>query len=207
MPLQRVMRTEGTMLDQQSVPAAETATLSALYSLLALTMRYPEADTCNEQLFDTLESLLASLAWTEQETVIRQWRRQSPDPLDELRTEYTRLYINTASTHTTVPPYASVYLDGSGLLQGPTTERTRDFYRAHGYDLVSDSEPADHLALELDFLAALTSEGRDEEEEVFLQTLFRPWFARFQERFMEKTRHPFYTVSIQLIDFFTKEEQ
>ena len=109
--------------------------------------------------------------------------------------------------HVTVPPYASVYLDGSGTLQGPTTERTRDFYRAHGYDLASETEPADHLALELDFLAALTGEGQVEAEEVFLRTLFRPWFTRFKERCMQEVRHPFYTVSIQLIDFFTKEEQ
>ncbi|MDX9841562.1 MAG: molecular chaperone TorD family protein, partial [Desulfobulbus sp.] len=158
------------------------------------------------QLFDSLESLLDSLDRSDELTAFRDWRRRSSDPLDELRIEYTRLFIN-AVPHVTVPPYASVYLDGSGILQGPTTERTRDFYRAHGYDLTSESEPADHLALELDFLAALTGEGQVVAEEVFLRTLFRPWFTRFKERCMQEVRHPFYTVSIQLIDFFTKEEQ
>ena len=195
-----------TTLDQGNAPAGEDATLSAIYSLLALTMRYPEAASCNEQLFDTLESLLDSLDWSGERAAFQDWRRRSADPLDDLRTAYTRLFIN-AVPHVTVPPYASVYLDGSGTLQGPTTERTRDFYRAHGYDLASETEPADHLALELDFLAALTGEGRVEAEEVFLRTLFRPWFTRFKERCMQEVRHPFYTVSIQLIDFFTKEEQ
>ena len=195
-----------TTLDQGNAPAGEDATLSAIYSLLALTMRYPEAASCNEQLFDTLEYLLDSLDWSGERAALQDWRRRSADPLDDLRTAYTRLFIN-AVPHVTVPPYASVYLDGSGTLQGPTTGRTRDFYRAHGYDLASETEPADHLALELDFLAALTGEGQVEAEEVFLRTLFRPWFTRFKERCMQEVRHPFYTVSIQLIDFFTKEEQ
>ena len=195
-----------TTLDQGNAPAGEDATLSAIYSLLALTMRYPAAASCNDQLFDTLESLLASLDWSGERAALQDWRRRSVDPLDELRTAYTRLFIN-AVPRVTAPPYASVYLDGSGTLQGPTTERTRDFYRAHGYDLASESEPADHLALELDFLAALTGEGRHQAEEIFLRTLFRPWFIRFKERCMQEVRHPFYTVSIQLIDFFTKEEQ
>ena len=195
-----------TTLDQDDAPTSEEATLSAIYSLLALTMRYPDGASTNDQLFDTLEALLTSLDRSDELTAFRDWRRRSSDPLDELRIEYTRLFIN-AVPHVTVPPYASVYLDGSGTLQGPTTERTRDFYRAHGYDLASETEPADHLALELDFLAALTGEGQVEAEEVFLRTLFRPWFTRFKERCMQEVRHPFYTVSIQLIDFFTKEEQ
>ena len=195
-----------TTLDQDDAPTSEEATLSAIYSLLALTMRYPDSACTNDQLFDTLEALLTSLDRSDELTAFRDWRRRSSDPLDELRIEYTRLFIN-AVPHVTVPPYASVYLDGSGILQGPTTERTRDFYREHGYDLASETEPADHLALELDFLAALTGEGQVEAEEVFLRTLFRPWFTRFKERCMQEVRHPFYTVSIQLIDFFTKEEQ
>ena len=195
-----------TTLDQDDAPTSEEATLSAIYSLLALTMRYPDGACTNDQLFDTLEALLTSLDRPAELTALSDWRHRSTDPLDDLRTEYTRLFIN-AVPHVTVPPYASVYLDGSGILQGPTTERTRDFYREHGYDLASETEPADHLALELDFLAALTGEGQAEAEEVFLRTLFRPWFTRFKERCMQEVRHPFYTVSIQLIDFFTKEEQ
>ena len=195
-----------TTLDQNDAPTSEEATLSAIYSLLALTMRYPDGACTNDQLFDTLEALLTSLDRPAELTALSGWRHRSTDPLDDLRTEYTRLFIN-AVPHVTVPPYASVYLDGSGILQGPTTERTRDFYREHGYDLASETEPADHLALELDFLAALTGEGQVEAEEVFLRTLFRPWFTRFKERCMQEVRHPFYTVSIQLIDFFTKEEQ
>jgi len=193
-------------LDQEDASATEAATLSSLYSFLALTMRYPDPAFCTETFLDALESLLASLDWPSELAAIRTWRGQTPNPLDDLRTEYTRLFI-TAAPRTTIPPYASVYLDGDGTLYGRTTERTRDFYRERGFDLADETEPADHLSFELDFLAALAGEARFDDEELFLQTLFRPWFERFQEKSMQEARHPFYKVSIQLIDFFTKEEQ
>jgi len=200
------MPTHSPSLDQEDASATEAATLSSLYSFLALTMRYPDPAFCTDSFFDALESLLASLDWTSQLAAIRTWREQTPDPLDDLRTEYTRLFI-TAAPRTTIPPYASVYLDGDGTLHGRTTERTRDFYRERGFDLADETEPADHIRFELDFLAALAGEARFDDEELFLQTLFRPWFERFQKKSMQEARHPFYQVSIQLIDFFTKEEQ
>ena len=193
-------------LDQEDASATQAATLSSLYSFLALTMRYPEPAFCNDQLFDTTESLLESLDWREELTEFRRWRVQTLNHLDDLRTAYTGLFI-TAAPRATIPPYASVYLDGDGTLCGRTTERTRDFYRERGYDLADETEPADHIRFELDFLAALAGEAKFDDEELFLQTLFRPWFERFQEKSMKEARHPFYKVSIQLIDFFTKEEQ
>jgi TorA maturation chaperone TorD len=200
------MPVHSTSIDQEDASVTEAATLSTIYSFLALTMRYPNPTFCNSHFFDTMESLLASLDWQAELKALRQWRTQSIDLVDDLRTEYTRLFIN-ASPRTTVPPYASVYLDGDGSLNGRTTEKTRDFYRERGYDLASDTEPADHISFELDFLAALAGEARHEDEELFLQTLFRPWFERFQEKSIKEARHPFFKVSIQLIDFFTKEEQ
>ena len=193
-------------LDQEDASAAQAATLSSLYSFLALTMRYPDPAFCNGSFFDALESLLASLDWQPELTEVRAWRERTLDPLDDLRTAYTRLFI-TSAPRATIPPYASVYMDGDGTLYGRTTERTRDFYRERGFDLADETEAADHIRFELDFLAALAGEARLDDEELFLQTLFRPWFERFQQKSMKEARHPFYKVSIQLIDFFTKEEQ
>ncbi|MCL2790389.1 MAG: molecular chaperone TorD family protein [Desulfobulbus sp.] len=192
--------------DQDDASVTEAATLSSLYSFLALTMRYPDPAFCNEPFFDTFESLLASLDWPSELAELQTWRRQTPDRLDDLRTAYTHLFI-TAAPGGTIPPYASVHLDGDGTMYGRTTERTRDFYRACGFDLLSETEPADHLQFELEFLAALAGEAKFDDEERFLQILFRPWFAQFQKKSMQEARHPFYKVSIQLIDFFTKEEQ
>lgn len=200
------MAAHSTPIDQEDASATESATLRSLYAFLSLAMRYPQATFCGASLFDALESLLASLEWQEDLAIIQGWRQQTADPLDDLRCAYTELFI-TSAPRATIPPYASVYMDGDGTLQGKTTERTRDFYREHGYELTNESEPADHLCLELDFLAALAGEGKQEEEDLFLRTLFRPWFERFQHHFFREARHPFYAVSIRLIDFFTKEEQ
>ena len=98
-------------------------------------------------------------------------------------------------------------MDGDGTIQGLTTEKIKDFYRSCGYEITNSVEPPDHIQHQLEFLAALTGEARLEEEDAFLTSFFRPWFERFQSRIINEARHPFYTVSIQLIDFFTKEEQ
>ena len=200
------MPADSPSLAQEDVPATEAATLSSLYSFLALTMRYPEPGFCNAAFFEAMTALLESLDWQAQNTSLHTWLAQTYDPLEDLRTAYTHLFI-TSAPRTTIPPYASVHIDGDGTLQGRTTERIRDFYRERGFDVADETEPADHIRFQLEFLAALAGEARFDDEDLFLQTLFRPWFERFQDRFMQEARHPFYTVSIQLIDFFTKEEQ
>lgn len=200
------MPADNPSLDQEDAQTTEAATLSSLYSFLALTMRYPEATFCNAPFFKAMTSLLQSLDWQPELQSVCNWLNQASDPLDELRTAYTRLFI-TSTPRTILAPFASVYMDGDGTLQGRTTERMKDFYREQGFDVADETEPADHIRFQLDFLAALAGEARFDDEDLFLQTLFRPWFDRFQERFMQEARHPFYTVSVQLIDFFTKEEQ
>lgn len=200
------MPADSPSLDQEDVPATEAATLSSLYSFLALTMRYPEPGFCNAPFFEAMSSLLESLDWQTEQSSVRSWLDQTSDPLDDLRTAYTHLFI-TSTLRTTIPPFASVFMDGDGTLQGRTTERIRDFYRERGFDVADETEPADHIRFQLEFLAALAGEARFDDEDLFLHTLFRPWFECFQDRFMQEARHPFYTVSIQLIDFFTKEEQ
>ncbi|NLX19854.1 MAG: molecular chaperone TorD family protein [Desulfobulbus sp.] len=187
--------------------AAEANALSQLYSFLALTMHYPDPKFCNTVFFEAMTSLLESLGSETELTLIQNWLHRTQDPLDELKTAYTLLFITAGPSGRIIPPYASVYRDGNGTLQGKSTEQIRDFYRRCGFDIADTNEPADHLRFQLHFLAALAGEGRLEDEQFFLQTFFRPWFKPFQKRFMQEARHPFYTVSIQLIDFFTKEEQ
>ncbi|MCS6843429.1 MAG: molecular chaperone TorD family protein [Caldilineales bacterium] len=64
-----------------------------------------------------------------------------------------------ASFHTlfglNVFPYQSIFLDPAGLLGGPETDRVRVSYRGMGFAADEASEPADHLAYELDALAFL----------------------------------------------------
>lgn len=185
---------------------ADTLQAADIYTLLAQLMRYPEEADTLALLLDAQQQLAAALAWHEDARALEAWRARCPDICGDLRLEYTRLFI-TAARRSTVPPYASVYLDAEGLLQGRSTERIHDFYRACGYELAALHEPADHIVLQLDFLAALAREHRDGEEEAFLRTWFRPWFVPFMEKCLQQTAHPVYRVALTLIDFFTKEEE
>jgi len=184
----------------------EADSIADLYGFLALSMRYPEQSFLTPAYLDTMEALLDSLDWQDEKTALEQWRTMESDLLTSLQVEYTRLFIN-AVPHVIAPPYGSVYLDGDASIQGKSTEKTRNFYREQGYDLADDSEPADHIRYELEFLAHLSRDNNFAAEEEFLKTLFRPWFRPFHDLVLEKARHPFYRVSVQLIDFLTKEEQ
>lgn len=198
--------TESQSSELETELSTEATLLSEIYGFLALTMRYPNSSFLDGQFLDAYESLLQSLDWKEEYTNMQGWRAQTSNIISDLQIEYTRLFIN-AARKTTIPPYASVYMDGDRSIQGKTTEKTKDFYRSCGYEVTSSTEPPDHIQHELEFLAALAGENRQEEERVFLHSLFRPWFTRFFKHSIQEARHPFYRVSIQLIDFFTKEEQ
>ncbi len=182
--------------------------LADIYTFLALTMRYPEASFINKEFLDAFEGLLSSYEMDSELAEIQNLRpaENEQELLDILQIEYTRLFIN-AAPHIIAPPYGSFYLDGDHTLQGKSTRTTRDFYRQYGCDIADPSEPADHIRFELEFLASLARESEFEAEETFVATVFRPWFNQFKNRVLEDKGHPFYRVSVQLIDFFTKEEQ
>lgn len=184
----------------------EAELMSNIYGFLALTVRYPHQSFCDDQFLEAFKDLLKSLEWEEELEVIESWQKNTAAPIDDLQIAYTRLFINS-SPGSTIPPYASVYRDGDRCIQGKTTEKIKDFYRACGFEVVDSTEPEDHIQHELEFLAALAGEDNREKEATFLSTLFRPWFIQFRTQFLAEARHPFYRVSIQLIDFFTKEEQ
>ena len=185
--------------------APEAASISELYLFLSLTMRYPEADFFTDEFLDSYEQLLTGLEMKEEQKSIHAMRQDDKNLLQTLRVEYTRLFINSVP-HVIAPPFASVYIDGDHDLQGKTTTRTRDFYRENGYDISNTAEPADHIYFELEFLAALVRDGKFDQEEQFLQKLFRPWFTRFRDQLSAETIHPYYSVSVRLIDFFTRED-
>ncbi len=184
---------------------SEAERLSELYLFLALTVRYPEADFFSPDFLDAFENLLTGLEMKKEQQQLHDCRQDDDNLLQTLRLEYTRLFIN-ASPHVIAPPYASIYQDGDHDLQGRTTEATRDFYRANGYDVTDTSEPADHIRFELEFLSALTRDGKFDEEEEFLKKLFRPWFAKFKAQLLAEPIHPYFSISISLIDVFTRKQ-
>jgi TorA maturation chaperone TorD len=184
----------------------QTQPLADVYGFLALTMCYPDTSFLTEDFLDVFENLLTSFDMASEQEEIRACRQQDSNLVDTLQIEYTRLFINGVP-HIIAPPYGSFYLDGDHTLQGKSTRRARDCYRQYGYDIADTSEPADHIRLELEFLAALTRDNELEAEEQFLKTIFRPWFTSFYKRVLDDKGHPYFQVSTKLIDLFTKEEQ
>ncbi len=184
----------------------ESATLAGIYHLLALAMRYPDPKTLSNDFPDTMVLLLELLSKDQEKEELVAWKNQSKDWISELQVEYTRLFITSGEGKTPAPPYASVYLDG-GMLQGKTTEQISLYYKQHGFQPDNDNEPADHISSQLEFLSLLAARDRhDGNERQFLKNYFRPWFYPFYTKVLDNTRHPFYRVSVQLIDFLTKEE-
>jgi TorA maturation chaperone TorD len=81
-------------------------------------------------------------------------------------------------------PYASVFLDESATLGGRVTQNVLSFYHKGGFDIALESESADHIALQLQFLAFLSAaEGEALEDELVHVALS---IKQLQRRFMDE---------------------
>ena len=166
-------------------------------------MKFPETYWLTEDYLTCLYGMLARIGGSDQQKELSQLLAASGTDLAGLQIEYTRLFIN-GYPHALAPPYASVYLDQS--LQGGSTERILSFYMAQGLVMRDDADLPDHLVHQLEFLAFLVEKGDGIAERQFLSGHFRPWFEVFARRVASESRHPFYRIMVQIIDYFTKEE-
>ncbi len=173
--------------------------LSEIYKFLAQAIRYPEKDWYNADFLSVYSTLLEGLGWPEKDQLPTDVSEQF---LEDVQVEYTRLFIN-AVPHVVAPPYGSIFIDGG--LNGVTADRTREYYREHGFDITSNEFP-DHIVTELDFMALL-EEGQAGSSEEFLARLFRPWFDKFKKQVLAGSDDLYITTTIKLIDFFTCVEE
>lgn len=196
-----------TTIKTVSIPSeGNSDQIADIFFFLSLMMRYPDPSFFDRKFLDFLEQILTNLDVPEQQLIIANWRKNRKDSLTDCQLEYTRLFIN-AIPKVIAPPYGSYYLDGDMSIQGKNTEKTLIFYREHGFDLINGTEPSDKLQFELEFLSSLFREEKFTSAETFLATLFLPWFEKFYRQASQGTEHPFYTTALDLIYFFTKEEQ
>ncbi len=180
--------------------------LQDIYSFLALSMKYPEPSWFDHGYTSNLITILKEAGLTAEAESLSMISVPDDKVLEDLQVEYTRLFIN-AVPQVPAPPFGSIYLESGRSLYGKTTEKVRDFYREHGFDISDPSAVPDELTLELEFLGLLAGQGRYEEEGRFLSDFFRPWFVRFRDIVVAEARHPFYVVLVKLIDFFTLQEE
>ncbi len=97
-----------------------------------------------------------------------------------LETEYVRLFIN-AMPEVPCAPYGSVYLEGA--VMGETTLKVAGIYRQYG---MGTDEPADHIAVECEFLAWLHGRASDVQDArddfAFLLGHLQQWTSSFFEQ-------------------------
>lgn len=99
-------------------------------------------------------SFVSMIAPVISEIKARQDRRKYEE---ELRADYQKLFVGPG--HVPAPPWASVYLTREKLLFGEPETIARQFYHSIGLS-VSTAEPADHISLELAFMARLYAFAR-----------------------------------------------
>jgi len=112
-------------------------------------------------------------------------------PQLELAADFAELFL--ADARSGAPPYASLYADEAGCFHGAPAERMEARLAQAGYVVRRDvGEPADHLAIMLDYLARRLlnlSEAKGGEGEAlrldtraFLTEELCPWLPRFVAR-------------------------
>ncbi|MGV1098904.1 TorD/DmsD family molecular chaperone [Thiovibrio sp. JS02] len=179
--------------------------MADIYRFLSHSMQYPDPAWMDEKYFSVIYTFLEELGWQDEARELHNTISDEKEWLEPLQVEHTRLFVNAVPS-VIAPPYGSVYLSNDGKLYGPSAVKAKAFYREKGFHLVGEYDIPDHITFELEFLALLAEDGRTEDEEIFLQEHFRPWFPKFQARVLQEGRHPFYRVLVKLIDFFTREE-
>ena len=128
---------------------------------------------------------------------------EAPVDLDDLRVEYTRLFIGPGPEQ--CPPYESVYRDGDdddqndlGPVYGPATQAVARWYDEYGLRLrESRSAPPDHIATELEFAAYLAASEDDDTLEQFLDEHPRAWIEPFTTKLRENDPGAFYQALIE----------
>ena len=184
-------------------PTENLKAIAGLYRFCAQSMKFPEMTWFTRDYLECLYQLLENIGGLEQKRDLEQIFSLPTPPLEKLQVEYTRLFIN-GSPHVLAPPYASVYFDKS--LQGQSTEKILSFYFSKGFLMCEGSDLPDHIVHQLEFLALLVETGDQRSEAQFLSLFFLPWFQMFSPRVVHESKHPFYRIVIQIIDYFTKEE-
>ena len=178
--------------------------VATLYRFCAQSLQYPDSSWFTETYLGSLHILLSELGATQEWAELDKAFKKSNDMLEDLQVEYTRLFINGVP-HVAAPPYGSVYLEKT--LRGKYSDDILLHYQKHGYSLTADADLPDSIIHQLEFLSFLAEENNQKAEEEFLNLFFLSWFSVFAQRVDEEAQHPFYSIIISLIDFFTKEEK
>ncbi len=181
----------------------ELRTREGLYSLLRALFSYPLTD----EVIDAIRSL-AVMPDSPLASGLGQMQSRLQEPMDRralmetLNVEMTRLMEGPGRVP--APPFASFYLHG-GQLMGPAATAARQLYLEwHAIPETGWQIPADHIAIELGFLAHLARRAHQAtapEERAralrasldFLRHHVWTWLPDFCQALREASADPFFT--------------
>lgn len=127
----------------------------------------------------------------------------------ELSADFCDLFLKT-DKHGALP-YASMYIGESGLLNDKPAQDMAELLAKHGIAVNKDlNEPADHLAIELDFLGNLIIRSNELENDAhmngalldqadFINTHLMTWLPRFVQKCQQFDEFGFYSAAASLL--------
>ena len=200
-----------------------------LYSLLHKTFgREPDRELLALLSADTVGEAFSLLSEEESDPLNRigpflqklGTKKDDPDFIQELKAEYTRLFIGPDKL--VAPPWESVYCGEDAMLFQEVTLKVRETYRRfglqpEGYPHVAD----DSLALELAFMAKLSERAMEdlhngdelglgrllESSEDFLTQHLLVWIPKFLERMQKAKTQLMYPQLCVALNAFLKRDR
>lgn len=132
----------------------------------------------------------------------------------ELAADFCGLFLSTPKSGAL--PYASMYVGDSGLLNDKPAQEMHDWMEK--YDIAQRkefNEPADHLAVELDFMGNLVIMANQQQDEAkaeeimqaqhsFISTMLMNWLPAFAKDCNERDKFGFYAAAVNLLLAFCK---
>lgn len=132
----------------------------------------------------------------------------------ELSADFCQAFLGS-DKHSALP-YASIYLDKTGILNGKPAQEMRDLLGQYNIAQKAEfNEPADHIAIELDFLGNLilmTNQQTSEEDFeshmnaqlAFINEQLLSWTPRFSQICKERDEYGFYAAVTDFLVAFLK---
>ncbi|MDA0117003.1 molecular chaperone TorD [Vibrio sp. T11.5] len=130
----------------------------------------------------------------------------------ELAADFCDLFLK--SNKDSALPYASIYIGNSGLLNDQPAADMAELMAKHGIEVDKGlNEPADHLAIELDFLGNLIIQANEldqerhmedsfAEQEGFIQQHLLSWVPQFSKHCETLDKFGFYSAAALLLVTF-----
>ncbi len=201
------------------------ATKTYLYRLLQNFFgNEPTLETLNILSSDHTRTSLAILSLEDSMDTLQSFTEQlkadEEGVLDKVRSEYTRLFIGPATLP--APPWESVYTTKERLIFQESTLKVRQCYLKYNFRPTNyRSEPDDHIALELDFMANLShltekafQDGNTNEviqiltdQKAFLEEHLLAWVPQFVADLEAGTSHPLYLGIASMLKRFLETDQ